>query len=182
MRNLVYIACSLDGFIARLDGSIDWLQNLSNPSNSDFGFNDFMESIDGILMGRNTFNVVQGFDKWPYNKPVFILSNKLREIDKKYFGKATIVHGNIKTIIEGLERSGIKKLYVDGGKTIQSFLNEDLIDEMTITTIPILLGNGIRLFDFIKVELSFEITKSEVLSKDMVKIHYKRRNRTIAST
>ena len=74
MANIVYIATSLDGYIARKDGSIDWLTDIPNPEGSDFGFSAFMERIDGIIMGRGTFETVLSFGQWPYSKPVFVLS------------------------------------------------------------------------------------------------------------
>jgi len=79
MPIIVYIATSLDGHIAKKDGSIDWLMEVPNPDNSDYGFSEFIERIDGIIMGRNTFETVVGFDQWPYSKPVFVLSNNLKK-------------------------------------------------------------------------------------------------------
>jgi dihydrofolate reductase len=182
MKAFVFIACSLDGFIARLDGSLYWLVNIPNPTGNDYGYKDFIKSIDAIIMGRNTFDVVSKFKDWPYEKPVLVFTNSLKKLDSKYMGKAEIIHGDFKSIINLMKDKRINNLYVDGGKTIQTFLSNDLIDEMIITTIPILLGNGIKLFDSISHELEFKILSSEVLNGEMIKTHYKRRNRTIVST
>ena len=182
MKTIAYIACSLDGFIARADGSIDWLTNIPNPKNEDSGFASFLDSIDAVLMGRNTFETVEKFDEWPYKKKVFVLSNTLQELDSKYKEKAEIIKGNLKDILGDLESRGVAKLYVDGGKTIQSLLKEDLLDEMIITTISIVLGNGISLLGNIGKEIEFELNKSERLNEYMVKNQYKRRNRTTIST
>ena len=80
-KNTVYIATSLDGYIADRDGKLDWLESIPNPDGNDFGYSDFMENIDALVMGRNTYEVVLGFDiPWPYTKPVFVLSNFLESI------------------------------------------------------------------------------------------------------
>src|ERR1035438_8158888 len=119
MSNIVYIATSIDGFIAREDDSIDWLMDLPNPDKSDYGFSVFLERLDGIIMGRKTFEIVLGFKQWPYVKPVpiFVLSNFLEELPGKVSGKAEIVKGELKKIIESLKNRGINNLYIDGGKT-----------------------------------------------------------------
>jgi dihydrofolate reductase len=78
MANYVYIACSLDGFIAKPDGDIDWLINIPNPKNDDYGFSKYIENIDGIIMGRNTFETVVGFPEWSYPKPVFVLRHRVK--------------------------------------------------------------------------------------------------------
>ena len=177
MSNTVYIATSIDGYIAREDGSIDWLMELPNPDKSDYGFSVFLERIDGIIMGRKTFETVLGFNEWPYTKPVpvFVLSNSLDELPGKLSGKVEIVRGELKRIIELLKEKRINNLYVDGGKTIQSFLKEDLIDEMVITRIPILLGSGIPLFNKNNLELEFEHAGTEVYNNMIVRSKYLRK-------
>lgn len=176
MSNIVYIASSLDGYIARKDGNIDWLMEYPNPDNSDFGFSAFMERIDGILMGRVTFETVLSFGQWPYTKPVFVLSNTLKELPHEYSNIAEVVHGDLPGIIDSLNSKGIKHLYIDGGKTIHSFLELDLIDELIITRTPILLGSGIPLFANMEREIRFELTSTEILTKDMVKSTYTKKN------
>ena len=177
MANTVYIATSLDGYIAREDGTIDWLMELPNPNNSDYGFSVFLERIDGIIMGRKSFETVLGFKEWPYTKPVpvFVLSNSLNELPGKLPVKVEIVNGELKRIIELLKDKGINDLYIDGGKTIQSFLKEDLIDEMIITRIPILLGSGIPLFDKNNLEIKFEHVGTEVYNNMLVRSKYLRK-------
>ena len=174
MANYVYIATSLDGFIATSDGGLDWLMEIPNPDKSDYGFVDFIKGIDAVVMGRNTFEKVLSFDEWPYNKPVFVLSNSLMEMPKQVVGKAEIVKGDIKNVINHLNKRGYKNLYIDGGKVIQSFLKEDLIDEMIITKVPVLLGKGIPLFGEIDHSLKFRYTRTEVFNKTLVKSHYVR--------
>ena len=85
MANYVYIATSLDGFIADKDGGLDWLMEIPNPDKSDYGFAEFMNTVDALLMGRKTFEIVVSFGQWPYTKPVFVLSNSLKEIPDNFF-------------------------------------------------------------------------------------------------
>lgn len=176
MSNIVYIATSLDGYIARKDGNLDWLMEIPNPEDSDFGFSSFMENIDGIIMGRKTFEAVLGFGKWPYSKPVFVLSNTLKTIPIDLEGKAELLHGNLRAIIDSLQNKGFNNLYIDGGKTIQSFLEQNLIDEIIITKIPIILGSGIPLFVDFDLEIKLEHIKTEVYNNALVKSHYRRTN------
>lgn len=178
MANYVYIATSLDGYIADKDGGIDWLMEIPNPDNSDFGFSEFMDSVDALIMGRNTFEKVLTFNEWIYNKKVFVLSNHLKTIPAGYEEKAGIVSGDIKDIVADLAKRGYKNLYIDGGKTIQSFLREDMIDEMIITKISILLGDGIPLFGQLTEPLKFKVVDSEILTEFMVKTHYKKKSST----
>ena len=175
MAIIVYIATSLDGYIAKKDGNIEWLIEVPNPENSDYGFSEFIERIDGIIMGKNTFETVVGFNQWPYSKPVFVLSNSLRSLPVGYKDRAQIVRGELRNIVASLETKGIKNLYIDGGMTIQSFLQEDLIDELIITRIPIILGSGIPLFIDMDAELKFKVVNTEVLNKDLVKSTYLRK-------
>jgi dihydrofolate reductase len=177
MSNTVYIASSLDGYIAREDGSIDWLMELPNPDKSDYGFSVFLERIDGIIMGRKSFETILGFDEWPYSKPVpvFVLSNSLDKLPNKFSGRGEIVRGELKGILESLKVKGINNLYIDGGKTIQGFLKEDLIDEMIITRVPILLGSGIPLFSKNDLELEFEHVETVVHNNMLVRSKYLRK-------
>jgi dihydrofolate reductase len=174
MPGIVYIATSLDGYIARKNGNLDWLMERPNPENSDYGFSEFMERIDGILMGRNTFETIVAFGQWPYTKPVFVLSSKLNRVPDDYLEKASIVSGDPKEIIQDLKNKGIEKLYIDGGKTIQSFLKQDLIDELIITRVPIILGSGIPLFTDMDQEMKFRLKDTEILNEDLVKSTYTR--------
>lgn len=175
MANIVYIATSLDGYIARQNGTIDWLMEIPNSDNDDYGFSDFMKRIDGLVMGRNTFELVLTFGRWPYSKPVFILSNTMKGLPAGLENQAELIKGKLNSIITELNNRGFKNLYIDGGKTIQSFLKEDMIDELIITRMPIILGSGIPLFGEMDLELRFEHVKTEVLNKVLVKSWYTRK-------
>ena len=174
MKNVIYLAESLDGFIAREDGSIDWLMDISNPDNSDFGFSEFLKNIDAIIMGRNTFEKVLSFGTWPYTNLVFVLSNKLKTLPEKLKGKAEVIKGNPFDIVESLQKRDYYNLYIDGGKTVQAFLKHGLIDEMIISRIPILLGSGIPLFGKLDVEQRFKHIKTDIYNNTIVKSYYRK--------
>ena len=184
MANYVYIAESLDGFIATTDGGIDWLMESPNADGewidettadgSDFGYADFTSGIDAIVMGRNSFDKVLTFDAWPYELPVFVLSNSLTSVPDISGAEIEITNGELKSVVSHLAERGYENLYIDGGRVIQSFLKEDLIDEMMITSIPILLGDGIPLFDKIGVVRKFRHVNTEVLGNSLVKSHFVR--------
>ncbi len=175
MKTYVYIAQSLDGFIAKKGGDITWLEEFPNPDGSDFGFSDFMKKIDALLMGRNTYEKVLTFGFWPYEKPVYVVSNTIKVVPENLEGKVFIVRGEILEILESLESKGLKSIYVDGGKLIQSFLSEDLIDTMIITTMPVILGEGLPLFASVGRELKWDLVESKVLNKYAVKSEYSRK-------
>ena len=178
-KNKVFIAASLDGYIADKNGGIEWLHSVPNPDNLDLGYNNFISQIDAIVMGRVTFETVCGFDvDWPYTVPVFILSNSMNEVPEDYNEKAYHVNGSLSEVLNQIHQKGYYRLYIDGGTTIQNFLKEDLIDDMIITTIPILLGGGFPLFSEMQHVLDFELTDSKVYLKDTVQNHF-RRNRQV---
>ncbi len=175
-KNSVFIATSLDGYIADKNGGIDWLHSIPNPNNDDMGYVKFTNVIDALVMGRTTFETVCGFDvDWPYNKPVFVLSNTLNKIPDSYKEKAFLVKGTLTEILEPIYEKGYHRLYIDGGTTIRNFLKADLIDEMVITTIPILLGGGSPLFSELPKKLKFELIKTKTFLNQVVQNHYKRK-------
>ncbi|WP_380053581.1 dihydrofolate reductase family protein [Falsihalocynthiibacter sp. SS001] len=143
----VFIATSIDGFIARPDGSLDWLENSDYAiEGEDYGYAAFMARVGCLLMGSGTFDVVAGFDPWPYNKPVYVMSNRLRALPEKFAGKASLRSGDISDVIVGLQKEHSGTIYLDGGKMIQSGLRAGLVDRLTISRMPVLLGEGIPLF------------------------------------
>jgi dihydrofolate reductase len=178
MRTVVYIAASLDGYIARKDGSIDWLTGIENPPGEDYGYAEFIKGIDAIVMGRNSFEKVLTFPEWPYPKMVFVLSTKLNDIPAELKIRASIISGSPADVLNILSNKGYNNIYVDGGKTIQGFLQKDLIDDMIITRIPILIGNGIPLFGDLEKDLSFDQLSTNVYPNGLVKTHYKRIRQT----
>ena len=175
-KNSVFIATSLDGYIADKNGGIDWLHAIPNPDNDDMGYVEFTNDIDALVMGRTTFETVCGFDvDWPYNKPVFVLSNMLKEIPESHKEKAFLVKGTLTEILDQIHEKGFYRLYIDGGTTIRNFLKADLIDEMILTTIPILLGGGAPLFSELPNELKFELLGTKTYLNQITQHHYKRK-------
>ena len=173
MTNMVYIATSLDGFIADKNNQVDWLHQVPNPTGDDCGFAELLQNIDALVMGRNTLEVVLSFDcDWPYSKPVFVLSNTLQQVPENLKDKVFLVQGELKDVVGSLNQQGFKNLYIDGGKTIQGFLQQDLIDELIITTIPVLLGGGIPLFGELKAPLKFKNVKATRYLDCLVQNHY----------
>ncbi|UAB86028.1 dihydrofolate reductase [Zunongwangia sp. SCSIO 43204] len=174
-KNKVFIATSLDGYIADKNGGLDWLHSIPNPENDDMGYAAFNENIDALVMGRTTFETVIGFDvPWPYSKPVFVLSNSMKEIPESHKGKAFLANGTLTQILEQIHAKGHFNLYIDGGTTISNFLKEDLIDEMVLTRIPILLGGGHSLFSELSEQLKFKLVESKVFLNQITQSHYKR--------
>lgn len=155
----VFIATSLDGFIARRDGSIDWLERANQLviPGEDCGYHSFIETVDILVMGRNTYEQVLTFSEWPYpEKKLIVLSSKGAHVPQLLTNKVSVTSESPQKLLERLSNSTIKHIYVDGGQTIQSFLNAGLIDEITITTIPILLGSGKPLFGSLKSDISLQ--------------------------
>lgn len=149
MNVSVFIATSLDGFIARRDGSIDWLNeaNAVVPAGEDCGFSAFMDSVDTLIMGRKTYEQVLSFGQWPYGTtPVVVLSHHGIEIPAHLMDTVTHSAEPPPALLERLAAQGVNHVYVDGGSTIQGFLSQSLIDDMTITRIPVVIGEGIPLF------------------------------------
>jgi len=145
----VFIATSLDGFIAREDGSIDWLMAANSvvPPGEDCGYKAFMSTVDTMVMGRNTFEQVLTFGEWPYGStPVVVMSHRDALMPANVPNTVTSSREAPKDLVARLSKQGNGHLYVDGGLTIQSFLAARLIDELTITVIPILLSTGKPLF------------------------------------
>lgn len=174
--NRVYIATSLDGYIADKNGGLAWLDAIPNPEGDNMGYNDFMANTDALLMGRTTFETVCGFDvEWPYTKPVYVLSNNLTEVPEEYTGKVWLVKGTLPEVLKQIHGKGHHRLYLDGGKLITGFLAADLVGEMIITVFPVLLGGGHRLFGELPKPLDYELVSSRVCLGQLVQSHYRRK-------
>lgn len=173
--NKVFIATSIDGYIADKDNNIDWLQEVPNPDQDDMGYANFISGIDAIVMGRTTFEIVCSFGiDWPYPIPVFVLSNSLTTIPDKYKEHVELVKGDLKTVLKDIEEKGHQQIYIDGGKTIQNFLKEDLIDEMIITIIPYLLGGGVSLFGELSSRRDFKCVETKLFLDQVVQNRFVR--------
>lgn len=183
MKCSVYIATSVDGYIAREDGSIDWLessgkQDAEMGENADMGFGHFISSIDCLIMGRKTMEMLASFnltpEQWPYRDVrIIALSNTVKEPPENLKHKVDMYSGDLMKLISKLEREGCKHAYIDGGKTIQAFLNLKLINEMTITLIPVLLGQGKPLFGTTTQDIKLEEAEATAFPNDSVQVQYK---------
>lgn len=167
----VYIAVSLDGFIARRNGDIDWLTG--GGSSEEYGYAEFMSDIDHVVMGRNTFEKVLTFGGWHYQKKVIVLTSRDLTLAPELTGKAEALHLPPRGLIRELEGRNSRHIYLDGGVTIQRFLREGLVNEMTITTIPILIGEGLSLFGKLEGDIILELLKSESFKNGFVQNKYK---------
>ncbi|MBC6995755.1 dihydrofolate reductase family protein [Neolewinella lacunae] len=176
MKNAVFIATSLDGFIADPDGGVHWLETVPNPEGDDVGYLAFTAGIDALVMGRHSFETVLGFGvDWPYAMPVFVLSETMTSVPEGFADKVQLLSGPPEAILAKIHSQGHHNLWIDGGRTIQSFLRAGLIDELVITTIPVLLGGGIPLFGGLPEPLELELVKSEVYLGALVQRHYRRK-------
>jgi dihydrofolate reductase len=148
----VFVGVSVDGFIARQDGSLDWL-----PADAEeHGYTDFIATVDAIVMGRGTFDTVLTFGSWPFDKPVIVLTTRPIGVQLPKNANVEIMAGDPRDIVDQLAARGMKHLYIDGGVTIQRFLNAGLIDRMTITRVPVVIGGGIPLFGPMQRDIRLE--------------------------
>ena len=170
MKCSVYIATSVDGFIAKKDGSVDWLHTAGNldaqMGDEDMGFNAFMDSVDCMIMGRKCMQTIANMnltaEQWPYGDTrIIVLSNTLTDAPKNMQNKAEMYSGDLNALLAQLQRDGLQHAYIDGGVTIQAFLNLQRINEMIITRAPVLLGEGIPLFG--KTSKPFKLEKAQAI-------------------
>lgn len=178
MKCSVYIAASVDGFIARPDGDIEWLHRpeYSEGQLNGLRYEEYMDTVDAVVMGRNTFDTVLSFDlsTWPYEgTPLIVLTGRKLELPDHLEDKVRVMSGAPSHIVETLNAEGLEHLYVDGGATIREFLREDLIREMTITRIPILLGSGLPLFGNNGEERDLVLIASTVSENGFVQERYR---------
>ncbi len=170
----VFIATSLDGFIARPNGDLDWLDqaNTTVTEGEDCGYTAFMDTVDILIMGRNTYEKVLTFGPWPYEKPVIVLSRNPIDIPTEL---TTVTHSSKtpQALHTRLSAEGTKRLYIDGGITIQRFLASGLITDLTITLIPVILGEGIPLFSPQQQDISLTHTETISYPFGFVQLKYK---------
>ena len=170
----VFIATSLDGFVARPDHSLDWLM-ARDDGDEDQGYEAFIAEMDGLIMGRASYETVLGFGDWPYTKPVVVLSRSLTQADlpDALQGKVTISSAAPEQTMADRAEQGWRKAYVDGGQVVQSFLRAGLIAELTITTIPVLIGEGRSLFGPLDRDIELQLCESRAFACGYVQTRYK---------
>jgi dihydrofolate reductase len=165
----VFIATSLDGFIARPNGELDWLPAGGGEPH---GYDEFIATVDALVIGRKTYEVVLGFETWPYGeKPVFVLSSR----PLAPAPPAALVErmsGDPAGIVSQLAARGIRHIYVDGGITIQRFLRAGLIQRLILNRIPVLLGDGIPLFGGLPHDIRLEHVTTRTFAGGLVQSEY----------
>ncbi len=170
----VFIATSLDGFIARQDGSIDWLLQRDDPT-EDHGYTDFIADKDVIVMGRGSYEKILTLGPWPYDRPVWVLSRQLADapVPEALKGKLHFSSSSPKSILEELAGGNMRRVYVDGGRLVQSFLRDGLIDDMVITTVPVLIGSGRALFGDLPQDMDLALVASRSFPSGLVQSTYR---------
>lgn len=170
MTASVFIATSLDGFIAREDGGLDWLPA---DGGEPHGYDEFMATVDAVVMGRRTFETVLTFDGWPFGtKPVVVLSSRPSALYAPGGAVCEFMAGTPPDIVARLGARGMHHLYIDGGVTIQGFLAAGLIQRMIITRIPVLLGSGVPLFGPLSHDARFRHVVTRTFPSGMVQSEY----------
>ncbi|HUR38285.1 MAG TPA: dihydrofolate reductase family protein [Planctomycetota bacterium] len=175
VRCSVFCAVSLDGFIARKDGALDWLKTAeAELPPADTGYTDFIASVDWVVIGRRTYEVVERMDEaWFYPKPVYVLTTRKLRIPSRLKKSVEFGSRTPKNLVALMEKRGAKRLYVDGGKTIQGFLRAGLIDDLILTRIPVLIGEGIPLFGPLKRDVALTLASSRLLKGGAVQTTYR---------
>ena len=166
-RFSVFIAASLDGFIARADGGIDWL-SIHALDQEPNGYGEFISSADAIVIGRGTYETALGLGDWPYgDKRVIVLTHAIRASqhgEEFHAGEAARLLPRL---------TGCKRVYVDGGNVISQFFAADLIDDVTVGILPIVLGGGIRLFPGGEGEHRLALERHHIYRSGMVQLEYR---------
>ena len=170
----VFIATSLDGFIARPDGDIGWLLERDDPA-EDHGYTDFIADKGAIVMGRGSYEKIITMGEWAYDRPVLVLSRQLAgtPVPDALQGKVRFCDATPQDAMVQLEAEGVQRVYVDGGQVVQSFLREGLIADMVVTTVPVLIGAGRPLFGTLPHDVSLKLESSRHFPSGLVQSSYR---------
>lgn len=170
MKVSVFVGTSVDGFIARRNGDFDFLPE---DGGEPHGYSEFMATVDALVIGRKTFEVVLALPEWPYgDKRVVVLSNRPVDFSKLSAGLVEQMAGPPAEIVARLAASGVKHIYVDGGITIQNFFRAGLVQRLTITRVPVLIGEGIPLFGSLPHDVRLRHVGTQHYPSGMVKSEY----------
>lgn len=170
-KTTLYIATSLDGYIARADGGIDWLSMVEAPG-EDYGYADFYASVDAIALGSKTYELALSFDQWPYSgKPTFVFTQRSLPCDRD---DVILVTDPVETVLAKLDAQKFRHLWLlGGGALVSSFLQQDLIDDYIISTIPVILGEGIPLFPPPSPQVKLQLVSAKQYSSGLLQSHYR---------
>jgi dihydrofolate reductase len=170
MAASVFIGTSVDGFIARVNGELDFLPAGGGEPH---GYDEFMASVDALVIGRNTFETVLAYPEWPYGKKrVVVLSSKPLDFSGVRGGLVEQMSGAPAEIVSKLAARGVKHIYVDGGITIQAFLRAGLIQRLIITRVPVLIGEGIPLFGALPADVPLKHVATRHYPSGLVQTEY----------
>ena len=170
MKVSVFVGTSLDGFIARRDGTFDFLPA---DGGEPHGYKEFIASVDTIVMGRNTFETVLSMPSWPYGeKPVVVLSSKPIDLSVVVGAVIQQMSGDPADIVSKLAATGARHLYIDGGDTIQRFLRAALVNRIIITRVPVLIGDGIPLFSTLPHDIRLHHISTKQFPSGLVSSEY----------
>jgi dihydrofolate reductase len=170
MTASVFIGISIDGFIARRNGDLDWLPE---DGGEPHGYDEFMASVDALVIGRNTFEKVLTFEGWPYgDKRVVVLSSRPVDLSVVRNGVVEQMAGSPAEIVSQLAASGAHHLYIDGGITIQGFLRAGLVHRLIITRVPVLIGDGIPLFGSLPRDMRLRHVATRHYASGLVQSEY----------
>jgi dihydrofolate reductase len=165
-----FIGTSVDGFIARANGDLDFLPEGGGEPH---GYTEFIATIDAIVIGRKTFETVLGFPEWPYGeKQVIVLSTHSLDFSPLRNARVEQMSGTPAQIVTNLATRGFKHLYIDGGLTIQQFLRAGQIQRLTITRVPVLIGQGIALFGALPHDIKLRHVETTHYASGLVKTEY----------
>ena len=170
MKISVFVGASVDGFIARTNGDFDFLP----PGGGEpHGYDEFMASVDALVIGRKTFETVLTLPTWPYGgKRVVVLSSRPLDLSAARGGEVEQMAGPPAEIAAKLAASGVQHIYVDGGITIQRFLRAGLVQRLIVTRVPVLIGTGIPLFGTLPRDLQLRHIATQYYSSGLVKTEY----------
>jgi dihydrofolate reductase len=168
----VFVGTSVDGFIARVDGTFDFL---GGDDTEPHGYEEFFASVDAVVIGRNTFGVVAAFPSWPYEqKRVVVLSSRPVDLAPARGGGGNVeqMSGEPADIVAKLAATGAHHLYIDGGITVQRFLSAGLVDRITVTRVPVLIGTGVPLFGVVLRDIPLRHVATQTYRGGLVKSEY----------
>jgi dihydrofolate reductase len=170
MAVTVFVGASVDGFIARPDGALDFLPA---DGGEPHGFEELMQRVDALVMGRKTYETVLGFGAWPYGpKRVVVLSRRPIDFSALQDARVERMSGTPARIVARLAKSGARELYVDGGLTIQAFLRAGLVDRLVVTRVPVLIGQGIPLFGSLPRDIGLRHVATRSFPSGLVQSEY----------
>ncbi|WP_242611370.1 dihydrofolate reductase family protein [Blastococcus saxobsidens] len=168
---------SVDGFIARLDGDLTWLTGGEDAGGApddgeggDFGFGEFVAGVDALVMGRSTYEFIAPFAEWPYlGRPVHVLSTTLTPGEDARI----TVHPSLDDVVAAIEGAGHRRVYVDGGRTVHAFLAAGLVDDLTLSRVPVLIGTGLTPFGELPADIRLEHERTRTFAGGMVQTTYR---------